>query len=104
MKRKEYVYLLSDTDRKRHIHSRTGKKITDFLVQYEVLIEGKWAPVVRYDTAHGYAHKDILNPDGSKQKVILGAYGYEAALSLADLDINQNWKAYKARYMRRLAT
>ena len=103
MKRKEYVYLLSDTDRKRHIHSRTGK-ITDFLVQYEVLIDGKWAPVVRYDTAHGYAHKHILNPDGSKQKVILGAYGYEAALSLADLDINQNWKAYKARYMRRLAT
>jgi hypothetical protein len=104
VKRKEYVYLLSDTDRKRHIHSRTGRKIIDFLVQYEALTDGKWVPVVRYDTAHGYAHKDILNPDGSKQKVILGEHAYEAALSLADLDINQNWKAYKARYMRRLAT
>ncbi|MDZ7699083.1 MAG: hypothetical protein U5R49_19850 [Deltaproteobacteria bacterium] len=104
MKRKEYVYILSDTDRKRHIHTRDGKKITDFMVQYEVLIQGKWLPVVRYDTAHGYAHKDIINPDGSKQKVILGEYGYEEALTIADLDVNQNWQAYKSRYMGRHST
>lgn len=76
MKGKEYVYILSDMDRKRHIHTREGKKIIDFVVQYEVLIDEEWWPVIRYDTVHGYAHKDILNPDGSKQKVILGEYGY----------------------------
>ena len=102
MKRKEYIYLLSDRDRKRHVHTRMGKTITDFVVQYEIFINDKWCPVVRYDTAHGYAHKDHIYPDGSKEKVILGIYSYNAALTLADMDINQNWDTYKLRYLRRL--
>ena len=40
MKRKEYIYLLSDRDRKRHVHTRMGKTITDFVVQYESFING----------------------------------------------------------------
>ena len=102
MKRKEYIYLLSDTDRKRHVHTRMDKTITDFVVQYEILINDKWCPVVRYDTAHGYAHKALIHPDGSKEKVILGIYSYNVALTLADMDINQNWDTYKLRYLRRL--
>jgi hypothetical protein len=43
------------------------KTITDFVVQYEIFINDKWCPVVRYDTAHGYAHKDLIHPDGSKE-------------------------------------
>ena len=101
MKRKEYIYLLSDTDRKRHVHTRIDKTITDFVVQYEIFINDKWCPVVRYDTAHGYAHKDLIHPDGSKEKVILGIYSYNEALTLADMDINQNWETYKLRYLRR---
>jgi|LGVD01.1.fsa_nt_gb hypothetical protein len=101
MKRKEYIYLLSDTDRKRHVHTRIDKTITDFVVQYETLINDKWCPVIRYDTAHGYAHKDLIHPNGSKEKVILGIYSYNEALTLADMDINQNWEIYKLRYLRR---
>ena len=81
MKRKEYIYLLSDRDRKRHVHTRMGKTITDFVVQYEILIDDKWYPVVRYDTSHGYAHKDRIYPDGSMEKVTLGIYSYNAALT-----------------------
>jgi len=102
VKRKEYIYLLSDSDRKRHIHTRIGKTITDFVVQYEIRIDNKWCPVVRYNTSHGYAHKDLIYPDGSKQKVILGMYSYNEALTLADMDINQNWEVYKLRYLRRI--
>ena len=102
MKRKEYIYLLSDSDRKRHVHTRIGKTIKDFIVQYETLINDKWCPVVRYDSSHGYAHKDFIYSDGSKEKVILGMYSYNEALTLADMDINQNWKAYKLRYLRRI--
>jgi len=29
-------------------------------------------PVLRYDTAHGYAHKDLIKPDGAKEKIFMG--------------------------------
>ncbi|MDL1964286.1 MAG: hypothetical protein LWW98_08155 [Deltaproteobacteria bacterium] len=32
-----------------------------FRVQYETKINQIWYPVVRYDTAHGFAHRDLLN-------------------------------------------
>ncbi len=70
--KKTYVFMLSDTDRKRHEHITEKDRVAGFVVQYETLSEGKWLPVVRYDTAHGYAHKDLLNPDGSKEKIFWG--------------------------------
>ena len=73
-----------------------------FVVQYELLIENKWVPVVRYDTAHGYAHKDLINPDGSKEKTFLGEVDLNEALTLADKDINENWERYKDRYFGRI--
>lgn len=42
-------------------------------------------PIVRYDTAHGYAHKDLMNPDGSKEKIFLGEADFNEALTLADV-------------------
>ena len=59
-------------------------------------------PVVRYDTAHGFAHKDLVNPDGSKEKILLGALDLSEALTFADKDINENWVRYKERYFRRI--
>lgn len=57
---------------------------------------------MRHDTAHGYAHKDLLNPDGSQEKVFLGITDLNEALTLADKDINENWERYKERFLRRL--
>lgn len=34
-------------------------RVTEFVVQLECFIEGKWIPIVRYDTAHGFAHRDL---------------------------------------------
>lgn len=39
-------------------------RVTDFTVQYETLINGKFLPVARYDCAHGYPHRDLLNREG----------------------------------------
>ncbi len=39
-----------------------------FLIQLEVEIEGFWKGVIRYDTAHGYAHIDRFNIEGNKKK------------------------------------
>lgn len=100
--KKSYVFMLSDIDRKRHEHITEKDMVKGFVVQYETLFEGKWLPVVRYDTAHGYAHKDLLNPDGTKEKIFLGVVDLNEALTLADIDINRNWERYKERYLRRI--
>jgi hypothetical protein len=62
----------------------------------------EWLPVVRYDTAHGYAHKDLINPDGTKEKILMGDAGYNELLAEADKDINQNWPRYRERFLRRM--
>ena len=67
-----------------------------------MLYNNKWMPVVRYDTAHGYAHKDLINPDGTKKKIFIGIADFNEALTLADTDINENWERYKERYFRRI--
>jgi len=102
MTTKSYIFMLTDKDRKRHEHIVEKGKVVGFVVQYEMFHEGKWVPIVRYDTSHGYAHKDLINPDGSKEKILMGAVGLSEALTLADMDINENWERYKERYFRRL--
>ncbi len=102
MKKKTYLFMLTDEDRKRHEHVTDKGKVAAFSVQYEVLYENDWKPVVRYDTAHGYAHKDLLWPDGTQEKIFMGIADFNEALTLADKDIDENWVRYKERFFRRL--
>lgn len=102
MPKKGYVFMLTDRDRKRHEHILEKGEVTGFVVQYEIFFEEKWVPVVRYDTAHGYAHKDLINPNGSIEKIFMGLADFNEALTLADKDINENWERYKNRYFRRI--
>ena len=39
-------------------------QILEFVVQLECLfsVSERWMPVVRYDTAHAFAHRDLLHP------------------------------------------
>jgi len=96
--------MLTDEDKKRHEHLTENGKILGFIVQYETLVKDKWMPVVRYDTAHGYAHKDLINPDGSKEKILIGVSELNEALTFADKDVNENWERYKDRFFRRIKT
>ena len=75
-------------------------RILSFVVQLECLIEGKWCPVVRYDTAHGFAHRDILKPDGTTEKQSIPAEDFNAALTYAQRDIKDHWCHYRERYKR----
>lgn len=94
--------MLSESDRKRHEHLTQKGKIVEFVVQYEMLYNCKWVPIIRYDTAHGYAHKDLINPDGSKEKILIGQANLNEVMNMADRDINENWEKYKDRYLRRI--
>jgi hypothetical protein len=65
------------------------------------LIDDQWYPIVRWDTAHGYAHKDELNRRGRvRQKIILKNVDHKKALEIADEDIEANWKMYKQSFLK----
>jgi hypothetical protein len=102
MTKKTYIFMLTDEDRKRHEHIIEKGKIVEFAVQYEIYHKNKWMPVVRYDTAHGYAHKDLLNPDGTQEKIFIGVADFNDALTVADRDIDENWVRYRERFLRRM--
>ncbi len=98
----EYVLLLGFDGRRRVRHTRIGGNITEFMVQYEIFVEGEWHEVVRYDTSHGYAHKDLIHADGRKEKIKLFFKDLNICLTYAENDLRANWKNYRERYLKEL--
>jgi hypothetical protein len=96
----EFVVVLSDDCRIRHYHNRIKSQILEFMVQLEISSKGKWKPVVRYDTAHDYAHRDIFHGDGKVEKIPLSFGDYNSALTFAELDIRSNWELYRERFLK----
>jgi hypothetical protein len=93
----EYLlYLMpEETDRLR-VEARKDKgEILGFVVQYETLISEAWKPVVRYDTAHGFAHKDIIKASGEVVKQPVFFESLNVAFTYATLDLKMNWRQYK---------
>lgn len=97
---KEYVSYLSleREDRLRYFHTLERKRIVRFVVQYEAFIANDWRAIVRYDTAHGRPHKDILHPAGAENKEEFFGYTPEEVLTLGERDIKANWRRYRVAY------
>jgi hypothetical protein len=100
MKVTEYVVPSGLDGRRRVRHVKTGGKITEFVVQYEIFVDGQWYPVVRYDTAHGYAHRDLLHADGRKEKTTLMFKDLNLCLTYAEHDLRLNWRNYSDQYLK----
>ncbi len=98
MKVVEFVVLWSSEDRYRHRHMRIGARVVEFAIQYEVRLEDDWVPVVRYDTAHGFAHRDLFSEKGDVVKTPLGTKDLNQALTFAESDLKANWQWYRQRY------
>ena len=69
-----------------------------FLIQLEVKVQGVWKEVIRYDTAHGFAHIDRFNIRGRKKKERL-ALSFNEALTTAERDMKQNWLTYHEQFL-----
>ena len=82
------------------IYIKEKGKILYFRVQYETRVKNIWYPVVRYDTAHGFAHRDLLSAIGKVKKTPLFNQNYNDALSFAESDLKNNWKEYKNRFLK----
>jgi hypothetical protein len=67
-------------------------QVCDFVVQLEVVHDAECEPVVRFDTAHGFAHCDRYAPDGVVEKhELLPVTNYNQALTWATQTIRVNW-------------
>jgi hypothetical protein len=93
------VIPYSEDTRKRHYHRTQRGKVIEFMVQLEVKAKGSWRPVIRYDCAHDYAHRDHYNSAGEQKKEDL-QLSYGEALTLGDQDIRENWRTYRDRFLK----
>lgn len=99
MRKTEYIIRIGPSDRYRHLHIKEGGKVVFFRVQLETKIDDKWFAVVRYDTAHGFAHRDLLTIKGGIKKTPLFNQDYNDALTFAEEDLKTNWEYYKKRFL-----
>jgi hypothetical protein len=95
----EYVIRLSPRDRYRHTHIRVKDRVVFFRVQLEMLFEDKWMPVVRYDTAHGFVRRDLLDKKGRSVKTPIFNQDLNDALTFAENDLKSNWLSYRKRFL-----
>jgi hypothetical protein len=100
LKETKFMVLLTPEDRYRHHHIRFKGKVLRFVIQYETLRGGHWVPVVRYDTEHGFAHRDLFDPSGRRAKTPLFVRSHDEALSFAEYDIKSNWRSYKEAFLK----
>lgn len=94
--RKNFFIQLAGEARLRVLLEIKAGKVTDLVIQLEVLIN-KWVPIVRYNYAHGYPHRDLILADGSKIKELLEEDDLGKIATEAIRDIKKNW----LRYLRR---
>lgn len=99
MPERRYTLPVWIDTRIRHYHQTEKGRVVKFLVQLEVDVRGTWKGVIRYDTAHGYAHIDRLNIKGRKKKGRLHL-NFNEALTRAERDIKQNWSVYRERFLQ----
>ncbi len=98
----DFVVRFGATDRYRRRHLSEKGRILSFVVQYETQIGDKWYPVVRYDTAHGFYHKDLMHPGKRSEKIYIKVLDYNKALTLAEKDIKDNWEEYRESFMKEI--
>ena len=105
MGEREFLVYLDPEERLnryRQSHSWEDGMVTEFRVQLEALIGGRWRVIVRYDTAHGRPHRDIMHPDGTETKEWLDLYPNAEVLTIGQRDIVENWPVYRRRFEKEL--
>lgn len=100
-KERRFVIYLDDvgTIRQRTRFVTEKKDVVEFVVQLEVLHQGRWETVLRYDGAHGFAHRDRYNLRSEQRKEAL-PLDFRDALTYAIADIRARWVDYVERFLR----
>jgi hypothetical protein len=94
--------FIADQVRLRCGYRRHGKQILQFTVQLEARCGDAWQPVVRYDNAHGFSHRDTIHADGTQEKTPVFVGDLNATFTHAIDDLKANWSAYHARFLKEI--
>ena len=98
-----YIYLRTLLkDRIRLRFEKDKGQILDLVLQYETIINKKWVVIVRYDCAHGFFHRDLLYPNGDKEKKVIDIPDLKYGISFAKQDLEDKWEWYKEQYLKKL--
>jgi hypothetical protein len=93
---REFFHWLSGADRLRIRFTVRKGKVTQLVVQYEALIEERWEAIVRYDTAHGYLHRDLYQRGRTQPtKETVPVADLNEGLNRAIDDLQRHWQMYK---------
>lgn len=76
-------------------------EVKDVVYQYESFVNDEWIPIVRYDVAHGFFHRDELFADGRKDKIEVTIEDLKSASKYAEQDLKDRWEWYKERYFKK---
>ena len=77
-------------------------KLLDLVIQYESKIDDRWHSIVRFDCSHGFFNRDVLNPNGAKEKFAIPMNNLKDAANYAEQDIKDHWNSYKERYLKNM--
>lgn len=100
MRTVEFRSLFDDKNAARVSFELERDQVLRFLVQLECRFNGKWIPVVRHNTHHMFAHRDVMHPSRGPRKARLAARNNNEALTFAIRDLRTNWETYRRRYER----
>jgi O-succinylbenzoate synthase len=92
-----FTIALDADVRLRHRHQTVRSGVVSFVVQLEVRLKGRWRPVIRYDSAHGQAHRHVYRAQEKSTREALNL-DLADALTFAEGDMKQNWRRYIEEY------
>ncbi|MBI3162369.1 MAG: hypothetical protein HYZ23_07650 [Chloroflexi bacterium] len=100
MRTVEFRRLLDYDNALRVMFESDHGQIHRFVIQLECIFveDGEWIPVVRYDTAHGYAHRDVMHPYKREEKTKMPVQDYNEAFNMAMEDVVRKRYEYRRRY------
>lgn len=85
-------------------YQRVKGRVVRYTVQLEIFHEGNWVPVVRYDNAHGFCHRDTLHPNGSQDKIGVSVGDVNQTFTYAIEELRANWELFRTRYLGEIET
>lgn len=79
-------------------------QVQAFVVQYEAVIFGQRYPIVRYDCAHGFVHRDVLNHRGEviDKQPLPEQHDLNVALQVAIAEMKAERGRFRAAFERRM--
>jgi hypothetical protein len=104
VKEKEFEsFLDKDEDQRLRVRMKIENgELIDVVFQYESFIEKKWYPIVRYDCAHGFFHRDTMKPNGDKEKQVIEIPNLKDAAKYAEQDLKDRWEWYRERFIKKM--